>query len=137
MDVLKLNCFRLRESVLQQHESIPLKAHDFTSDGTYIKVYSELQVSAEFALWEAKRKESEIRFDSNKNIEVVNDFIKAFFMHMKWDEYQRENKGKSSRAAAKYRINIAFKFVGGAAILKILYDKFGYIIEDFVSKFMN
>jgi hypothetical protein len=94
LDILKLNCFWLRESILQQQRFIPNKAHDITSDGNYIKEYSELQVSAEFALWEAKRKESEICSDSEKNLEVVNNFIKAFLAHMRWDEYWRKNKGK-------------------------------------------
>jgi hypothetical protein len=137
LDILKLNCFWLREFILHQHKSIPRKALDFISNGEYIKIYSEFQVSAEFALWEAKRKESEIGSDSKKNLEVVKDFINAFLAHMRWDEYQRENKGNIVGMVAKYRINIAFKFIGVAAILKVIYDKFGHIIRDLGSKFIN
>jgi len=128
LDILKLNCFWLQEFISKRHTSIPKKALDFISNGEYIKNYSKLQTNAEVALWEAKRKEIEISSDPEKNIETVGYFIKAFLAHLNWDEYQHKNMGNTAFITAKYRINIAFRFIGIAAILKVAYDNFGKAI---------
>jgi hypothetical protein len=137
LDILKLNCFWLQESLLREHKYAPRKALDFVSDGKYIKTFSELQIFAETALWEAKRKESEICSVPEINIRIVENFVEAFLAHLKWDEYQRGNVGKIALAVAKYRINIAFRFIGIAAIIKVAYDQFGDAIKEFILKFLN
>jgi len=137
LDILKLNCFWLQEFILREHKYVPRKALDFVLDGEYIKIFSELQTSAETALWEAKRKETEICSDSETNINVTKNFVEAFLAYLRWDEYQRKNAGKITRAVAKYRINIAFRFIGIAAIIKVAYDQFGNAIKEFISIFFN
>jgi len=132
LDILKLNCFWLQEFISQRHRCVPKKALDFISNGEYVKIYSKLHAAAEVALWEAKRKEIEISSDSEKNIETVGYFIKAFLAYLRWDEHQHKNMGNTAFIAAKYRIKIAFRFMGIAAILKVAYDNFGKAIMEFV-----
>jgi len=135
LDILKLNCFWLQETILQQHKSVPKKVFGFASE--YIKTYSELQILAESALWEAKRKEVEICDDKDKNIEIVKNFITAFLAYLRWDEYQRENTGKIAKSTAEYIAIFAFRIAGLSAIITLAIDKFGFgdIIIKFVSKF--
>jgi hypothetical protein len=135
LDILKLNCFWLQETVSQRHKSVPYKVFGFASE--YIKCYSDLQVSAESALWEAKRKEVEICDDKDKNIEVIKNFIEAFLAHLRWDEYQRKNAGKIAESTAKYIAVFALRIVGGLAIIKVTIEHFGFsdTILGLLSKF--
>ena len=134
LDILKLNCFWLQEIISQKHKSVPFKAFGLDFEGKYIRDYSELQASAEFALWEAKRKEIEICDDKDKNISVIDNFIVAFLAHLRWDEYQRRNAGKIAKMKIKYIALFAFKFVGILAIIKVAIDDFG--LGDFIMGFL-